>query len=77
VADLNAKRTVFVTKGKAASTVEQFAQTLENKGGRVSNITTVSMDMSPAYISEVGKHFPDAEIIFDKFTHKNSLKLCS
>jgi transposase len=67
VADLNAKRTVFVTKGKDASTVEEFAQTLANKGGSVNNIITVSMDMSPAYISGVGKHFPDAQIVFDKF----------
>jgi transposase len=67
VADLNAKRTVFVTKGKDASTVEEFAQTLSNKGGSVNNIITVSMDVSPAYISGVGKHFPDAQIVFDKF----------
>jgi transposase len=70
VADLNAKRTVFVTKGKDASTIEQFAQTLEKKGGSVSNITTVSMYMSPSFISGVGKHFPDAQIVFDKFTHR-------
>jgi transposase len=65
--DLEKKRTLFVTEGKDASTVERFAEELENKGGEKENIELVSMDMSPAFIAGVVDNLPKAQIVFDKF----------
>lgn len=65
--DLNKKRTIFVTEGKDAKTVEAFKANLESHQGKVENIENVSCDMSPAFISGIKKDFPKAEITFDKF----------
>ena len=67
VADLTARRTIFVTQGKDGNTLANFAQTLENKGGSVANINTISMDMSPAFIGGAVQNFPQAQLVFDKF----------
>ena len=65
--DLEAKRTIFVTEGKDASTVEKFVEELEKKGGKKENIELVSMDMSPAFIAGIIENLPDSQIVFDKF----------
>ncbi|MDR1896941.1 MAG: ISL3 family transposase, partial [Prevotellaceae bacterium] len=65
--DLEKRRTIFVTEGKDASTVEKLVETLETKNGKRENIELVSMDMSPAFISGVTTHFPESQIVFDKF----------
>lgn len=67
VADMENKRSIFVTEGKDASTIEKFAKTLEEKGGSKDKIETVCMDMSPAFISGVSDQLPQAQIVFDKF----------
>ncbi|SIT49035.1 transposase [Paraburkholderia ribeironis] len=46
VADMQARRVVFVTPGQ---------------------VTSVSIDMSPAFIKGVGEHLPNARLTFDKF----------
>jgi transposase len=65
--DLEEKRTIFVTQGKDASTIEKFVSELENKNGKKENIELVSMDMSPAFINGVMDNLPDSQIVFDKF----------
>ncbi|MDR1896215.1 MAG: ISL3 family transposase, partial [Prevotellaceae bacterium] len=65
--DLEKRRTIFVTEGKDASTVEKLVETLETKNGKRENIELVSMDMSLAFISGVTRHFPESQIVFDKF----------
>ena len=65
--DLERRRTIFVTEGKDAATIEKFAKELELKNGKKENIELVSMDMSPAYISGVMNSLPDSSIVFDKF----------
>lgn len=65
--DMLKKKTIFVTEGKDNKTVEEFANTLENQGGKRENIKDVSCDMSPAFIKGVRKSLPSAEITFDKF----------
>lgn len=67
VADLETNRTIHVTEGKDAETLSHFTEALIQKGGSCSSIKTVSMDMSPAYISGAIEHFYDAHIVFDKF----------
>ena len=66
-ADLEQHRTIYVCEGKDSKTVEDFATSLELKGGKTENIEIVSMDMSPAFISGVMNNFPKAQLVFDKF----------
>ncbi len=66
-ADANARRVVFVGEGRSARTVGEFADALEAHGGDPKAVESVSIDMSPAFISGVAEHLPNADITFDKF----------
>lgn len=65
--DMKSSQVLFVTEGKDASTLERFKTDLEAHHGNPSNIQEVCCDMSPAFISGVEKHFPEAYMTFDKF----------
>lgn len=65
--DLDTSNPIFITEGRDASTIERFVEELKKNGGDPATIEQVSCDMSPAYISGVEKHLPQAEITFDKF----------
>lgn len=65
--DLEQPRVLFATQGKDASTVERFKQDLVEHGGDPCAIEEMCCDMSPAFISGVGKEFPHANLTFDKF----------
>lgn len=65
--DLNSKKTLFITDGKDAATVEAFKNDFEAHQGQVGSIIDVSCDMSPAFIKGVKENLPQAEITFDKF----------
>ena len=67
VADMDRRRVVFVTGGRGADTVRQFADHLEDHGGDASRVKQVCIDMSAAYISGVGENLTEAEITFDRF----------
>ena len=67
VADSDQRKVIFVTDGKDAKTIESFAGHLTAHDGDVDNITSVSIDMSPAFIKGVGDYLPNARITFDKF----------
>lgn len=62
-----ARKTIFVTKGKGAEAVAAFAKELEAKHGKVESILQVSCDMSPAFVKGIKENFPNAEIVFDRF----------
>ena len=66
-ADAEARRVLFVTEGRDAKTIKELASYLVDHGCPVENITQTSIDMSPAFISGVSKHLPNARITFDKF----------
>lgn len=66
-ADMTARKVVFVTEGKDAKTVEAFAQYLTAHKGTPDQVSSVSIDMSPAFIKGVSTHLPGARITFDKF----------
>lgn len=66
-ADLEQRPTIHVCEGKDAATIEDFTEALESKGGSKEKIEIVSMDMSPAFISGVSEHLPNAQLVFDKF----------
>ena len=67
VADIDDRRVVFVTDGRSADTVRQFADHLEAHAGDASRIKQASIDMSPAFISGVTDNLTEAEITFDRF----------
>src|ERR1700745_1125533 len=66
-ADADERKVVFVTEGRDATTIARFAQHLAAHNARPEQITTVSIDMSPAFIRGVADHLPKARITFDKF----------
>jgi transposase len=61
VADMQARRVVFVTTGNDATTMERFRAHLCEHGGSSSQLSLVSPDMSPAFIKGVKEHFPEAQ----------------
>lgn len=67
VADADERKVVFVTEGKEAATLGQFAARLLAHRAEPEQITSVSIDMSPAFIKGFGEHLPNARITFDKF----------
>jgi transposase len=58
---------VFVTEGRDAKTIADLSQFLSEHKAAPEQIASVSIDMSPAFISGVTKHLPNARITFDKF----------
>ena len=65
--DMEKPRVLFATEGRNAATVDAFKDDLQEHGGDAKNILEVSCDMSPAFISGVGKNFENAQITFDKY----------
>lgn len=66
-ADPEQRKVVFVTEGRDAATLSRFAAHLTEHKASPENITSVSIDMSPAFIKGVTDHLPNARITFDKF----------
>lgn len=62
--DTESKRVLFVTEGKDADVLSKFHEEFKVHGGSPRNITEVCTDMSPAFISGVEKHLPEARITF-------------
>lgn len=66
-ADAHTRRVIFVTEGRDAKTIEALAADLLDHGCPPEQITSVSIDMSPAFIKGVTSELPNAQITFDKF----------
>lgn len=67
VADADERRVLFVTEGKEATTIKEFAEDFSVHGGDPEAIESISIDMSKAFIKGVTDHLPNAQITFDKF----------
>ena len=67
VADADERRVLFVTEGREAETIREFAADFTAHGGDPKAIESISIDMSPAFIKGVTKYLPNARITFDKF----------
>jgi transposase len=67
VADADARKVVFVSKGRGADNIAGFTQHLRAHSGVATNIAAACIDMSPAFIKGVTDHLPQATITFDKF----------
>ena len=66
-ADMDERKVVFVTEGKDAKTITRFAEYLAEHKATPGQVRSVSIDMSPAFITGVTRHLPNARITFDKF----------
>jgi len=66
-ADLEKRRVIHVSEGREATVVADLVKAIEEKKGDVNSVSHVAIDMSPAYISGVIEHLPNAKIVFDKF----------
>jgi transposase len=66
-ADAVARRVLAVAEGRSVETVTMLAGELESRGCAPEEVSTVSIDMSPAFIKGCTEQFPHAQITFDKF----------
>jgi transposase len=66
-ADADERKVLYVAEGREAHTVAGFAANLRAHQGKPTQIESISIDMSPAFISGVEENFPNAQITFDKF----------
>ena len=64
---MQARRVVFVTPERHSDTIAQVADSLADHQATPDQIPSVSIDMSPAFIKDVGEHVPKARVKFDKF----------
>src|SRR5512139_485779 len=67
VADAAERRVLAVAEGRSIETVETLCAELAIGGCVPEQVSSVSMDMSPAFIQGCGEAFPHARITFDKF----------
>jgi len=66
-ADAERRAVIFVAEGKDADTIEALAGNLRAHQGRPTQIESISIDMSPAFIKGAREQFPNAQVTFDKF----------
>jgi transposase len=66
-ADPLKRRVLFITEGRDAQAIAALAAHLDAHGCPPTQIDTVSIDMSPAFIKGVRQALPNARITFDKF----------
>ena len=68
------KRRVFdVQQGRKKEAVTAMRKKLERQGGKSTNISAVTSDMSKSYLPGIKENFPQAEQIIDKFHVKKVL----
>jgi transposase len=56
-----------MVEGRSSEALGSFAQELWEHGGDPAQIQAIARDMSPAYLKGATEHFPQAQIVFDKF----------
>jgi transposase len=66
-ADAVERRVLAVAEGRSVETVETLCAELAAGGCVPEQVTSVSIDMSPAFIKGCSEAFPSARITFDKF----------
>jgi transposase len=67
LADAEERRVLAVAEGRSVETVETLCAELAAGGCAPEQISSVSIDMSPAFIKGCAEAFPNARITFDKF----------
>ena len=65
--DMDARKLLFGTHGKAHTTVERFVADFEAHGGNPEAVTDACIDMSKSFIKGLREQFPNATPTFDQF----------
>ena len=65
--DLDSSRVFFATEGKGKQTIVDMKEYLGVKDVKADEITDISIDLSPSFISGCKDNFPKAQITFDRF----------
>lgn len=65
--DMEQRRVIHAVPGKGAETIGRIRGHLQAKGCGSVQIEQTCIDMSPAFISGISEHFPQASITFDRF----------
>jgi len=66
-ADATERRVIAVAEGRGADSIAQLTTELQSRHCPAEQITSVSIDMSPAFIRGCAEHLPNARVTFDKF----------
>jgi transposase len=67
ISDADRNVPIFMCKGKGSDSLKELSEWLKNHNGHPNNIKVICSDFSKAFLSGMKEHFPDAEIIYDKF----------
>jgi transposase len=65
ITDHDSGKVVWAREGKSAATLDAFF--VELGAARCAQLSTVTLDMSQAYIASVSAHAPQAQLVFDRF----------
>lgn len=65
--DMEKSDVLYCAQGKDGGTILSFAEELKLHNANPDQVTDVSMDMSPAFISGAATHLPGAGVTYDKF----------
>jgi transposase len=60
-------RLIFMTPGRKAESIAQFAREMPKHGAQPEQITLSALDMGKAFISGVNEHLPNAEVCLDRY----------
>ena len=66
-ADATERRVIAVAEGRGADSIAQLTTEMQSRHCPAEQITSVSIDMSPAFIRGCAEHLPNARVTFDKF----------
>ena len=66
-ADATERRVIAVAEGRGADSIAQLTTELQSRHCPAEQITSVSIDMSPAFIRGCAEHLPNARVTYDKF----------
>ena len=66
-ADAVERRVLAVAEGRSVDSIEALVGELDAHGCASAQVSSVSIDMSPAFIKGCAEHLPNARITFDKF----------
>src|SRR5438067_7021726 len=66
-ADAVERRVLAVAEGRSVDSIEALVGELDAHGCAPAQVSSVSIDMSPAFIKGCAEHLPNARITFDKF----------
>jgi len=67
IADADTKKIIFMSDGRGADSLEKFSVWLSGRNGNANNIRTVCCDFSKPFLSGLNRHFPNADIVYDRF----------